>query len=90
MVDLLGYCQRFWLLPIKALTGFDPQVELQSLVNPIDPLVVSFKAFDVAQIQVAKHKTPVAVVVCQPQQPVGYLLVFGVLLGFIPITGLAH
>ena len=90
LVDLLGHSQGLWLLPIETLTGFDPKVQLQLLVNPINPLVVPFKAFDVGQIQVAKPEAPVAVVVGELEQPIRNSLVLGVFLGLIPVAGLAH
>ena len=89
LVDLLGYCQRFWLLPIQTLTGFDPKVQLQALVNPIDALVVPFKALNITQVEITKPKAPVAVVIRQPQQPIRYLLVLSALLGVVPVTGLS-
>ena len=70
MIDLLGYCQGFWLLAIQTLTRLDPKVQLQLLVNPADPLVVPFKAFNVTQVEVTKTKTPVAVVVRKLKQPI--------------------
>jgi hypothetical protein len=95
LVDLFGHGQRLWLLPdlkppIKMLTGFDPKVEPQTFVNPVDSLVVLLKALDIAQVEITESEAPVAVVVRQSQQPVGYLLVLSVLLGFVLITDLAH
>lgn len=40
-------------------------IELQLPVNPVDPLVVPLQAPDVAQIQEAQTKAPIAVVVRQ-------------------------
>lgn len=54
--DLIGRCgnyQRFRLLPLQTLLGFDPQVQLQLPVNPIDPLVIPAVALNVAQVQIA-------------------------------------
>jgi hypothetical protein len=89
LVDLLGYSQGFKPLAIQTLTGFDPKVQPQTLINTIDALVVPFKAFKVTQIQVAKPKAPVAAVIRQPQQPIRYLLVLSALLGVVPVTGLS-
>ena len=89
-IDCLGHSQWLWLFSVQTLPVLDPQIELQSLVNPIDPLVVRFKALDVTQVEVTKTKSPVAVVIGQTQQPVGDLLVLSILLGLIPVTGLTH
>ena len=67
LIDGVRHCQRLWLLTVKSLTGFDPKIELKRFVNPVNTLVVPFKAFDVSQVEVTESKTPVAVVVCQPK-----------------------
>ncbi len=63
LIGLLRHCQCLRLFPVEPLSGVDPQVELQSLVNPIDPLMVPFRALDVTQIEVTKVKSPVTVIV---------------------------
>ncbi len=55
----------------------------------VHPLVVPAKASDVAQVQIAQTKSPVAVVVGQANQPVGDLVVFNTLPGLIAVAGLA-
>ena len=80
-IDCLGHGQWLWLFSVQTLPGLDQQIELQSLVNPIDPLVIPFEALDVTQVEVTKTKSPVAVVVGQAQQPVGDLLVLSILIG---------
>jgi hypothetical protein len=90
LIDCLGYSQWLWLFSVQTLPGLDPKIELQSLVNPIDPLVIPFKALDVTQVEVTETEPPVAVVIRQAQQPVGDLLVLSILLSLVPITGLTH
>lgn len=90
LVDLFGHCKSFWLLTIETLRGFDPKVQLQSLVNPIKSVVVPFKAFDVTPIQVAKTEAPTAMVIHQSQLSIRNSLVLGVFLSFVPVTGLDH
>jgi hypothetical protein len=46
-----------------------PQVQLQLFIDPVNTLVVPFEALQVAHIQIAKAKAPVAVVVRQIDQP---------------------
>jgi hypothetical protein len=52
--------------------------------------VVPFKAFNVAQIQVANPEAPVAMVVGELEQSIRNSLVLGVLLSFVPIAGITH
>jgi len=47
------------------------------------------EATHVAQVQEAQPEAPVAVVVCQPEQPLGNLIVFDVAPSLVAITGLA-
>jgi hypothetical protein len=35
------------------MAWLDPQIQLKLTVNPVDPFVVPFKIFDVAQVQEA-------------------------------------
>jgi hypothetical protein len=67
----------------------DPQIQLEFAVNPVDPLVVPLEVFDVTQVQKAQPKTPVALVVRQPYQPVSNQVVFRVQLGLVAVAGLA-
>ena len=89
LVDGLRHAQGLWLVAHQPFARFDAQVQLQFPVDPVDALVVPSKASDVAQVQVAQPKAPVAVVVRQADQPIGDLLVFGVALGFVAVAGLA-
>ena len=61
LVDGLGH--RQWLGPLahQPLLRFDPQVQFELPVNPINPLVVPAEAFDIAQVQKAQAKAPVAI-----------------------------
>jgi len=72
------------------LPGFDPQVQLQFAVDPIDPLVVPWVPFDVTQMQETQAKTPGLAGIGQPDQQIGDLLVLGLQLWAIAIAGLAH
>lgn len=70
LVALLRHRQPLGLLAHQALARLDAQVQLQLPVNAVHPFVVPAKALDVAQVQKAQAKAPVAVVVGEPQQPV--------------------
>ena len=48
--------------------------------------MVPFEALDVTQIQIAKTKTPVAMVVGQPNQPIGYFIVLSIALALVAIA----
>lgn len=71
------------------MARLDPQIQFEFTVNPEDALVVSFKAFHVAQVQKAQAEAPVALVVLQPYQPVDNEDVFRVELGLLTVAGLA-
>ena len=90
LIDGLRHAQWLRLFAYQALAGLDAQVQLQLPVNPVDSLVVPLVALDVAQVQVAQAKAPVAVVVRQAQQPVSDLLILDIVLGLVPIARLAH
>ena len=51
---------------VSRFFGFDPQIQLQLSIYPIDALVVPAKSFDIAQRQEAKAKAPVALLRGQP------------------------
>jgi hypothetical protein len=50
----------------------------------------SKKSFDIAQAQVAQPKAPITNIVCQPNEPIGNLIVFSVELSLVAVTGLAE
>ncbi len=75
---------------VQTLARLDPKVHLELLINPIDPLVVPFKALHFASIRVAKTKPPVTMVLRQLQQLIGYLLVRGVRIRLTPLASLAN
>ncbi len=52
--------------------------------------MVPYKALDVTQIGVAKPEAPVTVVISESEQSIRNSLVLSVLLGLIPLAGLAH
>ena len=89
LIDRGRHRQRQRLFTYQTMTRLDPQVHLELAVNPVHTLVVPFEALDVAQVQEAQPKAPVALVVRQPHQPVGNEDVFRVQLGLVAITGLA-
>lgn len=70
------------------MARLDAQVQLELAVNPVDALVVPFEALHVAQVQEAQSKAPVALVICQPYQPVRDHAVLGIELGLVAIAGL--
>lgn len=72
---LLGYGQRFNFVTLQALLGLDPKAQLQSTLDPVNPFVVPAIALDVAQLQKTQPKTPAPLVLVQPFQPIGDLLV---------------
>lgn len=65
---------------VSAVFGFDAHVQRQLAVNPVHPFVVEAEAFDVAQVQKAQAKSPVALTGSDTEQPVGNDLIF-----FIPL-----
>ncbi|MNI73472.1 hypothetical protein D3C73_1294830 [compost metagenome] len=89
-IRLVGHCQWLRLGTHQPLPGFYPQIELKLPINPVHPLVVPAKPFDVAQIEKAEPEAPVALAGCDAQQPVSNLLVFIGQHGLIAIAALAH
>src|SRR5690606_3784078 len=92
LVDRVRHRQRLGLLPHQALLRLDPQVQLQLPVDAVDPLVVPAEALDVAQVQKAETKAPVAIRRGQPHQPIGDpgVLVRRLgLIGLVALTDLA-
>jgi hypothetical protein len=71
------------------MARLDSQIQLELTVNPVNPFMVPFEVFDVAQVQEAQPEALVALVVRQPYQPVGNEVVFRVQLGFKPVARLA-
>lgn len=55
----------------------------------MNPLAIPAVALDVAQVQIAQAKAPVALIARQSYQPVRNFIVLGTLLGFVPISSLA-
>ena len=51
--------------------------------------MVLFEALDVAHIQIARHKAPVAIVICKSNQPIGNLVVSNIELTLEAVAGLA-
>jgi len=81
--------QRQRLLAHQAMARLDPQVQIEFAVNPVDALVVPFKALHVAQVKEAQAKAPVALVVRQSHQPVRDEDVRSIQLGLVAVAGLA-
>jgi len=71
------------------MARLNAQVQLKLAINPVDFFMVPLETLDVAQVQEAQPEAPVALVVRQPYQPVGYDVVFCVQLGLVPVAGLA-
>ena len=71
------------------LARFDTQVQFQLPVDAVNTLVIPSEASNIAQVQEAKAKAPIAVVVRQAQQPLGDLIVLNVATSHIAIAGLA-
>ncbi len=89
MIDGQWHRQRLRLLTHQALSGLDAQAELQFRVDAVHAFVVPAKVLYVAQIQVAQAKSPLAMIVGQPDQPVRDERILGVMLGLIAAAGLA-
>ncbi len=89
MVDLLQHRQGLWFFTRKPFARLDRSIELQLLVDPIQTLVVPFKALDVTQIQVAQAKAPVAMVVGQSDQLIGHFVILSASLARVAIARLA-
>lgn len=70
-IDALRHSQGLVLLAHQAFAGLYAQVQFQLVINALKALMVPAEILDVAKIQVAQAKSPVAMVVCQPNQPIG-------------------
>jgi hypothetical protein len=60
---------------LQLLVWLEPQVQLLFTVDPVNAFVVPAVSLHVAQIQKAQAKAPCALVLGQPFQPIGDLLV---------------
>src|SRR5690606_27793830 len=89
LVDRFRHRQRLRLLAHQPLPRLDPQVQLPLPVDAVDPLVVPAKAFDVAQVQEAQAKSPIAIRRGQTHQPVGDPGVLFASLGLVAVARLA-
>lgn len=65
------------------------QVQLQLPVDAVNTFVVPWKASHIAQVQEAKAKAPVAIVVGHARQPLGDCIVLNVAASHVAIAGLA-
>jgi hypothetical protein len=90
LVRCLGYRQRFWLSALYAALGFNAQIQFQFSINPVHPFVIPTKSFDVAEMQKAQPKSPVALIVGQSNQVIGNLIIDRQLLRLVAITSLAN
>ena len=88
-VGRLWHRERVRFVPLQPLAGFDPQVQFQRAIDPIDPLVVPWMTLHVAQVQETQAKTPCLAGICQPNQKIGDLFVLVLQLWTIAIAGLA-
>jgi hypothetical protein len=89
LVDRSRHSQWDRLLAYQAVARLDSQIQLELTVNPVNPFMVPFEVFDVAQVQKAQPKASVVLVVRQPYQPISDDAVFRVQLGLVPVAGLA-
>ena len=89
LINGLWHRQRLRLLSHQTLPGLDAQVQFQLTVDAVHPLVIPAKVLHIAQVEIAQTKAPVAVVVCQADQPVGDERVLGILFGLVAVAGLA-
>src|SRR5690606_17835829 len=88
-IDAIRHGQRFRFLAYQPFAWLNPQIQFQLAIDAVHALVVPAKAFHVAQIQEAQAKTPVALVVCQTNEPIGNFRVFGIKLWPVAIARLA-
>ena len=65
LVQGLWNCQRFWLLANHALLRPNAQIQFELAVDAVHALVIPSKSFDIAQVQEAQAKAPVAIVLGQ-------------------------
>ena len=89
MVRLGRYGQSLRLFTYQSLLGLDAQVQFKLPIDPVDPLVVPSKPFDVTQVEEAEAKAPVPLAVGDTQQPIRNKLVFIGEHGLIAITAFA-
>ncbi|ASL40877.1 hypothetical protein CBI36_10915 [Acetobacter oryzifermentans] len=61
----------FRLFANKAPTQFNPQVEFQIPINPINPLMVPEMSLHIVQIQETQTKSPSPMSLCQSRQQIG-------------------
>src|SRR5690606_30360812 len=81
--------QRLRCLPYQPLTRLDTQIQFKLPIDPVHAFVVPSEPFDVAQVQKAQTESPTPMVVGESQQPVGNLVVLGLVLGHVPVARLA-
>ena len=74
----------------QTIAWFNSQIAFQLPIDPIDPLVVPGKAFDVAQIEKAQAKPPISLRLRQADKPSGDGMIVLVTDRLITITALAH
>ena len=86
LVQRLRHRQRLGLLTHHALLRPDPQVQFEASIDPIDPLVIPSVALHVSQVQEAQAEPPVAIVLCEADQPIGDLGVLRLQLGLVAIA----
>ena len=89
LVDCSRHSQWQRLLAHQAVARLDSHIQLEFTVNPVNPFVVPFEIFDIAQVQEAQPEAPIALVVRQPCQPISNDAVFCIQLGLVPVAGLA-
>src|SRR5690606_29212580 len=82
--------ERLRCLPYEPLTRLDTQIQFKLPIDPVHALVVPSEPFDVAQVQKAQTESPAAMVVGEPQQPVGNLIVLSLVLSDVPVARLAN
>ena len=81
--------QSLRLFTHQLLLGLDSQVQFKLSIDPVDPLVVPSKPFDVAQVKEAEAKAPAPLAVGDTQQLIRNKLVFIGQHGVIAITAFA-
>ncbi|KDE19233.1 hypothetical protein AZ09_13080 [Acetobacter aceti 1023] len=72
--DFVGKCwdrQLFGLFANQAPAGFNPQVEFQFPIDPINPLMIPELSLHIAQIQETQTKSPSPVNLGQSYQKIG-------------------
>jgi hypothetical protein len=90
LVDRYWHSQWQRLLAYQSLARLDPQIQRELTVTPVNPFVVPFEVFDVAQVQKAQPEAPVALVFHKPRQPISNETVFGVQLGLVSVARPAY